>query len=198
MASCVVLAAPGRPIDADLLAVLRRRDLDLAIETQACSAMARLCRLGKDTDGGLILLLVRPREIGFAAQLIRAAERYAPRAICWQYDPAGRPRLRAMTPEDLALPASEPAGTPRRVPTPPITAPSRLRLAGEGVLPAEPEPSSLGGDQPPAQSPPHALTGAELAMLLGEDLADFAGGRTPPAPEAPTPPGQLVPKRPRA
>ncbi|MEM1330852.1 MAG: hypothetical protein AAGG07_09850 [Planctomycetota bacterium] len=143
-------------------------------------------------SGGLGLLLVEPERLsgdGLSVEdVVDAVARYAPRAVCWQYDASAE---RALAPYSTPATAMDDA-----TPAPPVVRVSSepsLRLAGVGpeqagsVASAALGPTSENtGDRAAAAGEPaedpnslpttrELLTGEELAMLLGRD-DDKRGG----------------------
>lgn len=121
-ADCVVLCPPGAEPDAELIAALDRRELtirrprpaDTKSGSRGCgefAAMAKVCQLMKATvadvragreSRGVILLIVEPRLLDKAPDLVHAIERYAPHAAIWCYQAASSPRMRPVTPDDVS------------------------------------------------------------------------------------------------
>lgn len=121
-ADCVVLCPPGVEPDAELLAALDRRELTIRRARPADSnptpginseyaAMAAVCTLMKATvadvragreSRGVILLIVEPRLIDKAPDLVHAIERYAPHAAIWCYQATSSPRMSPVTPDDVS------------------------------------------------------------------------------------------------
>lgn len=110
-----------------------------------------------------MLILVEPERLSDLIGVIDVVDRYNPAAAVWQFDPAGEPRLRAVTADDLShwrtqhAPAMEPerqSQNPRDGLSPAPASPDRpasppgLRLAGEGPMPPQHRP-------PDASAPPH-------------------------------------------
>jgi hypothetical protein len=211
---CIVWHAPGVPPPEDLLAALGKRHLNLSYCSGPFAALAEVCALGRvdgSGDGlaagqGVVLVLVRAETLEDAGAVVRAVELYAPRARCWLYEPASPIRLRAVASAELERGASPAAAvlaepgpvvvTPGfRTAPPPVRHPAQarpaLRLAGDGVLPARPEPEEetlqaevreVKPGQPPASpavNAPQVLSQDELAMLLGEDTVE---SKEPPPP----------------
>jgi|ERR1043165_7182300 hypothetical protein len=170
---CIVWHPRSRPADAELLGALQRRSLPVKCVSDPFRAMAELCRARND-NGALVLLLCDPNLLERVGEVAACVRRYAPRAVVWVFD-ASR-RLRAATGRDLGSgqPGQSPVVVPERTepkvrtarPVP--SAQPRLRLAGEGPLPAEDSPDlpalSAGGSGAPASRP--VLTDEELQMLL--------------------------------
>jgi hypothetical protein len=135
------------------------------------AALAHLCAREGDpaprASEGTILLLVEPADLDAPVELVDALDRYAPGASIWVYDSRATPRLKALEPEDLSTwrverahdePARPKAPVPVSAPRTPQPAPvrdqtPRLRLAGEGTLPAEVPPVQVVGPGVPDPVP---------------------------------------------
>jgi hypothetical protein len=152
-------------------------------------ALAELCAAARqDADAmragqkssGLILLLAHPLRLTDPASLVHAAERYAPHASVWMFDPSGTPRLRAAKTEDVESWAT--AQMPRSVaaskPVLPVIPPGRaagVRAEGaESKLSVQSEPPIASANREFGKSRQDGglLSSEELAMLLALD----AGG----------------------
>lgn len=156
------------------------------------AALAHLCAREGDpaprADEGTILLLVEPGDLDAPVELVDALDRYVPGASIWVYDSRATPRLKALEPEDLSTwrveraqdePARPQVSVPVSAPRTPQPAPARdqaprLRLAGEGTLPAE---------VPPVQVVGHGVP---------DPVPDVKPKSQPPAAEAPFQPPQPV------
>lgn len=218
---CVVWHAPGVTPPADLMAALGKHHVSIDFRTGPFEAFAEVCALERMPRGagphghaahGVILVLVRAKELEDAGAVVRAMELYVPHARCWRYEPGAPVQLKAVVSAELEAdtPAPPVEAAPKVVVTPqfrrgaaPPPAPGAkrhpaqgrpaLRLAGEGVLPARPEPEDEadGGkvrEVTDAGAPADAgngnarqvLTQDELAMLLSEDTVDVKGKAVPP------------------
>lgn len=172
-ARCVLWRPPGGDPPAELLESLRRRNLEIIDCTDPYTAMARLCLLQRETVaavgagravGPFILIVVAPTELPDAPDLVRAVERYAPRAACWMYEsldpasisgPSPNPRLRRIVPEDVQFWLRRSAESARPGSVPPTEGP-RLRLAVGDDSPPEsrgrqggPDATATSGSRPP-------------------------------------------------
>ncbi len=114
---CVVLSRPDRPIPGELRSLLESRD-GVRLETSQCAydALARVLRQSRADDRQrvvsgdsqnsgtqrmpIVFLMVEPIEIDMAAPTLEAAQRFAPHAACWQYDPAASPKMRPIAEGD--------------------------------------------------------------------------------------------------
>ncbi|GJM19048.1 MAG: hypothetical protein DHS20C14_12610 [Phycisphaeraceae bacterium] len=161
VARCVVVVGAGREPEPSLLEALGRHGLTPRVVSSPHAALAELCRRGRERR---VLLIADADSVAPARRVMRAAERYAPGAAWWIYEPGANPPLRAFvdqaeeSPRDdidpfaPAEPASRAAGSPM------------LRLiAADEPLPPIPE----GDDAEPTTE--HLLSNDELTMLLAED-----------------------------
>ncbi len=189
---CVLLHPRSRPPRPELMAALARPSFRIFHCDNEFAALAHLCAREGDpaprADEGTILLLVEPGDLDAPVELVDALDRYVPGASIWIYDSRATPRLKALDPEDLTTWRVERAHVePPRPPTPaPISAPRapqtppardltpRLRLAGEGTLPAEVSPVQVVGPGVP------------------DPVPDVKPKAQPPAAEAPYQPPQPV------
>jgi hypothetical protein len=132
-AECVLLHPSGEEPSAELRAALVRHGVRLTRARSTYDALSELCRLGRSTGGQatspVILLLAHPERLHEPALLYKAAQRYAPQASCWIFDPEGSPRLRAVVPEDVEH--WSPSGIERLVARP--TPSGSMRAAAHGV-----------------------------------------------------------------
>lgn len=156
-ARCVLWHAPGAPAPANLLASLQKRHLEVIDCTDPFAATAQLCLLQRRAAARgaraaaaapFILLIVFPASLPDAVDVVRAAERYAPGAVCWLYEigPEGEanPTLRRIVPEDVQTwanrpsPAAPPASraAPRLQLTPAHEAPAPAAAAPVAPAPA--------------------------------------------------------------
>lgn len=182
-ARCVLLAPPGSSPDPELLEALNRPDLALVQTDNIFIALAELCaaarrdvetlRAGGRGDG-LILLLSHPGRLNDPASLVHAAERYAPHASVWLFDPAGTPRLRAVRVDDVTawMQAAEAKAAKA------VAAASAISIPK--ISPGRDELRQLSGPRPERTSPysreigkdrqdSEILSTEELAMLLAVD-----------------------------
>lgn len=180
-ARCVLLHAPGRAAPRELLAALDRRSIDARPTADPYRALAWLVTTQADS-GPVVLLISEPEHVPAACEMVRASERYAPRAVRWMFDPISNPSLRAVVesdvlawrggaepdagePEDDAAPASqttdEPAGTPAlRLVDPPPTTP---------VGPGKPKAMAPDVLSDGAIDTQRVISDDELSMLMGDD-----------------------------
>lgn len=204
-ARCVVLCPQGVEPSIELLAALDRKELTILRVRNEFAAMSRVCRLLKSTvddmrsgrkASGVIMLLVEPRQIAKAPDLVHAVERYAPHAALWRYESETSPRMKPITPEDVSswlesIAAEEP--TPRH--NAHVPASSTAPVAAHPKPSAEPRPQTMLPDLPlPAERTEpreigqrrrdrEPLSQAELSMLLADDItsddntADTFGAR---------------------
>jgi hypothetical protein len=188
-ARCVLLHPPRESPESELLDALKRPDLAILSTDNVYVALAELCAAARqDADAmragqkssGLILLLAHPLRLTDPASLVHAAERYAPHASVWMFDPAGTPRLRSAKAEDVESwavaqlprhPAPAKPGTPA---VPPGRAAVRREsrpgseLSVHDQHPIAPAPRDFGKSRQDGG----LLSSEELAMLLALD----AGG----------------------
>lgn len=120
---CVLVHAPGAELPGELLTSLSKRIGNLLVCTTAYAAMAEVCTIersrlmlpagttppvrGRPTG---VLVLVEPRSISGAGELVDAVQKYAPQTACWWYERGARsegdarranPRLEAVVDEDV-------------------------------------------------------------------------------------------------
>ncbi|MBX3358129.1 MAG: hypothetical protein KF745_06850 [Phycisphaeraceae bacterium] len=170
-AQCVLLRQQEAPAPADLMQSLEKRRVEIALVGDAFEAMARVATIDHAAttapapSGGRFLIIVSPATVADAADLVVAAEKYAPAWECWMYDAAANPRLRRIVKADVEA-WSTPGGASGQAGGAAPPGPM-LRLASEEPAPP-PAPSSRPGS---------LLSAEELEMLLSE---------APPRPGAPS------------
>ncbi len=194
-AECVLWHRRGVQPPVRLVEALHRRSIRVERATDRFLAFSALLLMARRApDSPVVLLLVDPQSLRGAAAVVRAVERFVPRAPIWVYDESSDPHLRAVRPEDVAQWAAAPeARGPRGVEAPPevvvrpVTPPSRPAVVAPRA--DEPAPASpttpgvgpAGGLAAGAGTPMDAETGGgvsdpwsvlteeELSMLLSED-----------------------------
>jgi hypothetical protein len=189
-ARCVLLSPPRTVPERELLDALNRPDLAMVRTDNVYVALAELCaaarreveclKAGRRGEG-LILLLAYPSKLTDPAALVRTAERYAPHASVWLFDPSSTPRLRAVRVDDvegwttLNSGEEEQRADANRRPSTPVVSPGRVAMNGQ-----RPEPESLSVesfDRKLALGREHGkdrqagglLSSEELSMLLAID-----------------------------
>ncbi|MCC6661841.1 MAG: hypothetical protein IT437_13250 [Phycisphaerales bacterium] len=97
-----------------LAEALARRRVIVTEVLDPYRALATLCRLHRGPGGGPgtppVLLLVEPSTHAGAADLVRAAWTYAPRAAIWMYEASANPQLRGVVETDVERWEQPPAG----------------------------------------------------------------------------------------
>lgn len=187
-ARCVLLTPAKTSPDRELLEALNRPDLALISTDNVYLALAELCsaarrdveslKAGKKGEG-LILLLSHPMRLADPAAVVHTAERYAPHASVWLFDPSSTPRLRAVTIEDLT------AWTKASEGKAPVASMGGAAAVGSGlgspkISPGRGAAKELSGDRIDRKFAPGRETGKdrqdggllsseELAMLLAVD-----------------------------
>lgn len=105
---CVLWHSGAGELPGELLSSLTRRIGRVTVCTEGYAALAEAClvqrevRLSGDelapglvgVGGAGVLLLVQPEQLAGAAEIIEAAELYAPALVRWTYDRAATPKLR--------------------------------------------------------------------------------------------------------
>lgn len=189
-AHCVVLSPNGVEPSLELLAALDRKELNVLRVRNEFAAMSRVCRLLKSTvedvrsgrkASGVILLLVEPKRIAKAPDLVHAVERYAPHAAVWRYEAATSPRMKPISPDDVSswlesfdtdagskptAQAAKPAPAPK-LPIAELEPRPLNELPDLPVATVRPEPRELGQRRRNREP----LSQAELSMLLADDAA---------------------------
>lgn len=185
-ARCVLLCPQRHGPDSELLEALNRPDLALIRTDNVYVALAELCAAARrevramnagERSEGLILLLSHPTKLSDPAALVRTAERYAPHASIWLFDPAGSPRLRAVRVADVEGWASLSEARPptnRAVSTPVVSRGQSANSAGNRAadqLSAESRTRkvALGSQDGKDRQAGGLLSSEELAMLLAID-----------------------------
>ena len=182
----MVWTEPGGAIPPELSRVLAARGLPPAHADSPHAALSELCLA--ERAGVRVALIVS--DVSDTARLIAAAERFAPSAVVWIFQPGANPPLRPFVlPDEPDRPARAPAApsraagkprpgvepkpqpaespadrTPRNGSTPPI------RLVREnGLKPDSPQADAIRKDRP--VSARDILDDAELEMLLAGERA---------------------------
>lgn len=191
VARCVLWHAAGSDAPAELEAKLRARGIEVVSVRGPYAALAEICSAAHEPDRvaasngdppprrPLSLVLVNPGSLPGAPAVLRCVERFAPRAVVWDYDPGPPPRLtptaqRAAADDrgfDAPVRASDnpPGPGPARDHQPRA---ARLRLTDPGMMdPPHATPDDMMGPARPGREgdPPRQLLSAEeLSMLLDE------------------------------
>jgi hypothetical protein len=172
-ARCVLWHGAGADLGA-LESRLRQRGVSVAHAGSSYAALAELCAAGAPHGTAVSLVMVDPASLGRAAQVVRAAARYAPAAVVWAFEGGPKPQLRPVTEADLVAWGGVDDAPESDIPIRPyrngLARSPALRLTDhsppEGAQSAPP-PDSDGSGEKPGQSR-HILTQEELSMLLGE------------------------------
>ncbi|MFG0326213.1 MAG: hypothetical protein ACF8SC_02965 [Phycisphaerales bacterium JB037] len=161
---CIAWRRAASPLPEALAGALARRGISPDIETDCFGALAAVLlahrsgqvgsgragtRSGGDHVPPTILLLIEPEELAGVASVVRAAESYAPAAVCWAFESRANPALRAVTPSDLERwdsPASMPTGPARQDEG---MEPARDLPASSEPAAGEPDADGLGEDFQP-------------------------------------------------
>ena len=185
-ALCVLAHDPAWPPSDELLNALARRGLRVTLCPDPHEAMLGLCGHERDETGVLILLIVEPEQTDWTADLLAAAEVYAPSARLWMFAEEDESQLRQITEDDRrffvgADPGPDAADGPELVVVPrsPGQGPSlRLTDTGDHPEPVGPEDVSTGpaagetaeGDEDESpRDPASLLSDDELNMLLADE-----------------------------
>jgi hypothetical protein len=110
---CVVWSPQGGGDDARLAGALRRPDLETLACDEEFSVVAALAA-GGAAKRAAILLLVDPSKLAGLTEALDAAHTRVHPLVIWVFDPAGKPVLREVTPEQakaLAAPVGKVAST---------------------------------------------------------------------------------------
>ncbi len=173
-ARCVLWHNAGADLGA-LESRLRQRGIGVAHAGSPYAALAELCAAGGSHGTAVSLVMVDPATLGRAAQVVRAAARYAPAAVVWAFEAGPRPELRPVTEADLAAWGGVDDAPESDIPVWPyrngLARPPALRLTDHPpseVAPAAPPPDSGAAGEKRGESR-HILTQEELAMLLAEE-----------------------------
>jgi|GEM_PF-2026574 len=144
----VLFHAPGEPVPPELSAALARNHTTPIPTDHAAGALALLCahRPG-------VLLLDRHADLPGVHDLLDAVERYAPRAVRWEYIPGAEPPLRP-----VASPRATGAGPDTR-PAPSKARDFALRLSTDELATPRDRPSSASD----------ILSKEEMHALFSED-----------------------------
>lgn len=185
----MVWTEPGGAIPPDLARVLDKRGLPPVHAGSPHAALAELCLA--ERAGVRVALIVC--DVPDPARLLAAAERFAPAAVVWNFQPGANPPLRPFVlPADRPRPEraspqngvpAEPGPTPakaaespaRPAESPPDRAPGRegapaIRLVREnGLKPDSPQADAIRKERP--VSARDILDDAELEMLLAGERA---------------------------
>jgi len=178
---CILtLPDSARATPADLVEAFAARSIEVREVIGPFRAMAELMRARRDDHCAIALVVMDPAA-GAAtrcAELMRAVDRWCPRAARWVYDEHAAPRLRRwVAPSDGTTPpvlgVNGIAGAIRDV-----TSPPSLRLIGGDHGPTTSPPAAASQDtapEPPQDeraSSADELTEDEIAMLLGLEAND--------------------------
>jgi len=161
-ARCLLLVPRGHDAPLDLIDGLNRRKVATRQVHDAPAVMVALAEQTRRRPK--VVVIVHPQAQTCAAPLVRAIRKYHGDVAIWQYDFAGDPRLHAWPDEPKPEPSVEispPAAEPIEQPAEQAT--------------QSPEPDETPAlDEPLDEIDPPLLTDEELAMLLGDDDADFS------------------------
>lgn len=166
-----------------LRSALAARDAEVTIRTSVYDAMAdliehELALRAHERREAMVLLVIEPDTLPHAQELVAAAARYTPHAVCWRFCEHEEPQLRAYAPErESAEAPSEggPAGVTIRPGVVHVIAPRRrrhieatpkLRLTGESADVAGDESEA---DQDSSEPERPVLSDEELEILLSDD-----------------------------
>jgi hypothetical protein len=169
---CVLWHAGDITLPGELLASLTKRIGRVTVCTDAHAALAEACLIHRasrpssattgtsstppTTDRPGVLLLLQPKALENPADVLDAAEVYAPSVLRWVYDRSATPKLRPVVPSDLDQLRARNTTTARPSATFPASAPvavhapahvAALGAAAASASPSIPASSSAG---PPA------------------------------------------------
>jgi hypothetical protein len=167
---CILWLPRGYDAPIDLVRGLQQRHVPIHEVHDAPSVMLRLAR--QRSFGGSVLVLVEPQALRHHQQLVDAARKYHPDVPVWRYRWSDRPVISkwdnggAPRPADASdEPADESAMHTETL--------SRL---DEVTIDAGTQAADLAPQSHDADDGESLLTDEELAMLLGDDVDDAAGG----------------------
>lgn len=101
---CVIWHAADTALPGELLTSLSKRVGRMTVCTDPHAALAEAClieRETRETPGAGVLLLVNPRSLPMAAEVVEAATLYAPGIARWRYERGANPKLRAIVEGDV-------------------------------------------------------------------------------------------------
>ncbi|MFG0304882.1 MAG: hypothetical protein ACF8Q5_01570 [Phycisphaerales bacterium JB040] len=130
----VLFHAPGEPVPRELTDALARNNAVPILTDHAAGALALLC-----THRPGVLLLDRHAELPALHDLLDAVDRYAPRAVRWEYLPGAEPPLRPVANPRAGAPAPDADGRASHAPQPRDAA---LRLTSDQLGSPRDTPSS--------------------------------------------------------
>ena len=188
----ILLCAPdtaGHGAPPELLSkAIAAREAGIVVRQSPYQAMADLVeherahRTGAH-PGPLVLIVVEPTRFPGAADLVDAASRFSPRAVCWRFSASDDPQLAAYVSDAPSEPTTPPGPVHVRPsvadtirPRPTQSQRPRLRLAGDpgNVSHNEGEPPEDGQAGVDEQHRP-TLSEEELDMLLSDDWEKQTG-----------------------
>lgn len=171
-AHCVVWTEPSADLPDALARVLRVRGLDPVHTRSPHQALAELC-LAEHTGRRAVLILSDAPD---PERVLAAAERFAPGAVVWIYQPGANPPLRPIVQMAEPPPPSGPQPPPDRAETrngwheEPKAPPEPMRPVRETTLKPVPAPADpIRTDRP--LSARDILDDDELEMLLAGEKA---------------------------
>lgn len=184
-ARCVVVHRRNGSVPRALADALARQRLDHVAMDSPVLALAELCATSRSANRPAILLLDEPSRLESPVTLVRAAKRYAGRAVCWQYRAAAHPQLSAILDRDLDTWAEADAQTDAPVDeavaeAPQPVAPSRPAATPElRLTPGDPADQRDHDAEAVADAidPQRLLTSDELSMLFGNGKPNDNGER---------------------
>ncbi|RMH14362.1 MAG: hypothetical protein D6695_01495 [Planctomycetota bacterium] len=158
-ARCVIWRAPDAAVPRDLAAALHRRQV-WSVECESATwAVAELCRMHtSDAETPVILLLVNPKALVGAEEVVAVASRYAPHASAWVYEEENDPPLRALSQlSDENEEQCEQSDS--------MDMSAGLRLIDDSAPEGESEPDNQPSGCETGQTSPSVLSRDELASL---------------------------------
>ena len=156
---CVIWHAAAGELPGELLTSLSKRVGRMLVCTDPYAAFAETClierecrdsgaRVGPNRTTG-ILLLVQPRSLPMAGEIVEAAKLYAPAVSRWSFERGANPKLRAIVESEVAA-WSLSAGAPVSVAT-------TTRASAHTTEAAAPEGEMRPEDAPPPPPPRLAI-----------------------------------------
>lgn len=183
----VLVCAPDREgvvhPPASLRRALSARDAEIVVRTSVYDAMAdliehELALRAHERREAMVLLVVEPETLPHAGELVAAAARYTPHAVCWRFRERDEPQLQSFPHTREGAPAAAepgPAGITIRPGVARVIAPRRRHIEPTPKLRLTGEPDDIAGEEEeedgeaPSEPQRPALSEEELEILLSDD-----------------------------